>query len=208
MKRVLIADDHPLVRSGIVALLASAIPGCSCAEAASLAEAMRLLAEDPAFDLITLDLDLPDAKQLDALATLRQHYPDIPIAILSGSRDANLARAALAAGAAGFISKMQKPETLLAALSAIRDHGSYQEPAFAAPDPEEKQVLDKVASLTPQQRTVFRLVVNGQLNKQIAYELDISLTTVKAHVSAILAKLEVASRTQAVILAKRYSLFP
>jgi DNA-binding NarL/FixJ family response regulator len=207
MRQVLIADDHPLVRSGIVALLSSALPGCDCREAASLAEAMAILAEDDGFDLITLDLDLPDAKQLDALSELKKRYPEIPIAILSASKDVHLARAALSAGASGFISKMQKPDALLAALQAIREHGIYQDPAFAHADPQEEQVLRRVASLTPQQTAVFRLVVDGKLNKQIAFELDISLTTVKTHVSAILAKLGVASRTQAVILAKRYSLF-
>jgi DNA-binding NarL/FixJ family response regulator len=207
MDRILIADDHPLVRSGIVALLSSAMPGCNCAEAASLAEAMAILADDPDFDLITLDLDLPDAKQLDALSELHERYPGIPIAILSGSRDTNLARAAVAAGAAGFVSKMQKPEVLLSALQAIREEGSYREPAFVSPDPEEQRVMERAGSLTPQQRAVFKLVVDGRLNKQIAYDLDISLTTVKAHVSAILGKLGVASRTQAVILAQRYNLF-
>lgn len=207
MDRILIADDHPLVRSGIVALLSSTMPDCSCSEAATLAEAMTILADDPDFDLITLDLDLPDAKRLDGLSELRKRYPAIPIAILSGSRDAGLARAALAAGASGFISKMQKPDALLSALRAIGEQGVYHDPALAIADPQEEQVLGRVASLTPQQTVVFRLVVEGKLNKQIAFDLAISLTTVKAHVSAVLAKLGVASRTQAVILAKRYSLF-
>jgi len=207
LERILVADDHPLVRSGIVALLSSAMPNCSCTQACSLAEVMAILGEAANFDLITLDLDLPDAKQLDALSALRRCYPQIPIAILSGSRDPNLARAALAAGASGFVSKMHKPETLLAALKAIREHGSYREPALVAPDSEEGHVLDGVASLTPQQRAVFQLVAEGRPNKQIAHVLNISVTTVKAHVSAILAKLGVTSRTQAVILAKRYGLF-
>lgn len=206
MQRILITDDHPMVRSGIAALLSSVMPDCAYSEAASLAEAMALLADDSRFDLITLDLDLPDAKQLDALSELKKHYPEIPIAVLSGSRDTHLARAALAAGAAGFISKMQKPEELLAALMTIDGQGVCQEPAITWVEPYEGQVLARVATLTPQQRAVFRLVVEGKLNKQIAFDLGISLTTVKAHVSAILAKLDVANRTQAVILAKRYSL--
>lgn len=207
LHRILIADDHPLVRSGIVALISSAWPDCACREAASLAEAMSILAEGADFDLVTLDLDLPDAKQLDGLGELRRHYPEIPVAILSGSRDRSLARAAIAAGAAGFISKLQKPDELLAALRTIREQGVYRAPDMAAADPAEERVLTKVASLTPQQTAVFKLVIMGRLNKQIAHDLGISLTTVKAHVSAILAKLEVASRTQAVILAQRHSLF-
>lgn len=208
MTRLLIADDHPLVRSGIVALLSSVMPDSTCREAASLAETLDLLADDAGIDLITLDLDLPDAKQLDGLAELRRLYPEIPVAILSGSRDANLARAALAAGASGFISKIQKPEAMLSAVRSIIETGTWLDPSLPPPDAAEEQVLARVARLTPQQTAVFKLVVDGQLNKQIAYALDISLTTAKAHVSAILAKLGVSSRTQAVILAKRYNLFP
>lgn len=205
--RILIADDHPLVRSGLAALLTSALPGCSCAEAGSLAEAVAILTQDPAFDLITLDLDLPDAKRLDALAELRRRYPEIPVAVLSGNRDPSLARAALAAGASGFISKMQKPDALLSAISAICDSGLYDNADLAPADPGEARAFANKATLTAQQAIVFGLVADGRLNKQIAHELNISLTTVKAHVSAILVKMEVVNRTQAVILAKTYGLF-
>lgn len=207
VNRILIADDHPLVRSGIVALLTSAIPGCRCSEAASLAETIALLSDDPDYDLITLDLDLPDTQRLDGLAELRRRFPGIPIAILSGSRDTGLLRAALAAGASGFVSKMQKPAELLAALRVITERGVYHDPVLNQTDAQQEAFQARVADLTPQQTAVLKLVIDGKQNKQIAFDLDISLTTVKAHVSAVLAKLGVSTRTQAVIRAKHYGLY-
>lgn len=207
--RILITDDHPLVCDGLRALLASAFTHCRFEEAYSLKDAMEQLSADQDFDLITLDLDLPDAKQLEALGQLRARFPSIPIAVLSANKDPVIARAALSAGAAGFISKSQRPEILLSALRTILDGGTYAEAITpATPDDEDQRFLRKVRTLTPQQRTVFGMIVQGRLNKQIAYELSISLTTVKAHVSAVLAKLEVANRTQAAILAKRLQLVP
>jgi DNA-binding NarL/FixJ family response regulator len=208
MDRILITDDHPLVRNGVRALLASAFPAWELHEADSLKSAIDLLSANPDFDLVTLDLDLPDAKQLEALAFLRARFPSVPIAILSASRDAGLVRAALASGASGFISKSQTPDQLVAALQAIRDHGIYVTGDLPPAEPADDALLQKVQSLTPQQRAVLAMIVAGRLNKQIAHELGISLTTVKAHVSAVLAKLGVVSRTQAALLAKRLHIFP
>lgn len=208
MDRILITDDHPLVRDGLRALLGSAFPSCEFKEAASLQEAVTQLSANAEVDLVMLDLDLPDAKQLEALSQLRTRFPGVPIAILSGSKDPSLVRAALAAGASGFISKSQRPDVLITALETIRDCGAYVDPAATSADPDEARVLRNLDALTPQQRAVFRMIVEGRLNKQIAHELQISLTTVKAHVSAVLAKLEVVNRTQAALLAKRFNLFP
>jgi DNA-binding NarL/FixJ family response regulator len=208
MDRILITDDHPLVRNGIRALLSSAFPTCELHEAASLKGALEVLGADPDFDLVTLDLDLPDAKQLEALTYLRARFPSVPIAVLSASRDAGLMRLALASGASGFISKSETPEHLVAALQAIRDHGIYVSGELPPVEQEDEKLLQRIESLTPQQRAVLGMIVAGLLNKQIAHELNISLTTVKAHVSALLAKLGVVSRTQAALLAKRLQIFP
>ena len=208
MDRILITDDHPFVRNGICALLASAFPDCELRQAASLSEAINCLSADGDFDLVTLDLDLPDAKQLEALSCLRARFPSVPIAILSASRDPCLARAAISAGAVGFISKSENPEALISALMSIRDCGTYVGSVLAKPEQDEVDVLRKANTLTPQQRTVFKMIVDGLPNKQIAYKLDIALSTVKLHVSAVLEKLEVASRTQATIVAKKFHIFP
>jgi DNA-binding NarL/FixJ family response regulator len=208
MDRILIADDHPLVRSGIRALLSSSFPDCEIREAPSLKTAMQLLSTDAEYDLVMLDLDLPDAKQLEAFHQLRSLFPSLPIAILSGSHDAALARSALMAGAVAFISKSERPDVLISAIESIREGGTYTSAISRSIEPEEERILRSFGTLTPQQRAVMRMIVEGRLNKQIAHELDISLTTVKAHVSAILSKLEVVSRTQAALLAKRWHLFP
>lgn len=173
-------------------------------------EAMQFLSNPDALDLdmIMLDLDLPDAKQLEGLAELRQRFPMIPVAIISASNDAALARAALAAGASGFISKSQTPDVLVTALTRICDGGTYAAPDLLVSDPAEADILNKLKTLTPQQRMVLKMIVQGHLNKQIAHELSISLTTVKAHVSAALLKLEVTNRTQAALLVKRFHLLP
>lgn len=210
MDYVLIIDDHALVRQGLRALLEQSFPSCKFEEAASLKEAMHFLSNPVALDLdmVMLDLDLPDAKQLEGLAELRHRFPMIPVAIISASKDAALARAALAAGASGFISKSQTPDVLVAALTCIRDGSTYAAPDLLIQDPAEADILNKLKTLTPQQRMVLRMIVQGHLNKQIAHELSISLTTVKAHVSAALLKLEVTNRTQAALLVKRFHLLP
>ena len=208
MDRILIIDDHPLVRNAIGALFASAFPQSGFCEAASLKDAMNLLATEHDIDLVTLDLDLPDAKQLEALSQLRARFPSIPIAVLSASKDSSLARASLSIGAAAFISKSQKPESLIEALQAIRDCGSYKGIEATEPQEDEKEVMRKVSTLTSQQRAVFKMITEGRQNKQIAYELSISLTTTKAHVSKVLEKLKVFNRTQATILANRFHIFP
>lgn len=208
MDHVLITDDHPLVRKGLRAVIAAAFPSSAVDEASSLEEAVNILVHNPDIDLMMLDLDLPDAKHLEGLSLLRDRFPAIPIAIISATNNASLARAALAAGASGFISKSQNPETLVTALRSISEGGVYSEVEEQLPSCHEQQVLHKVQSLTPQQYAVFQMVVRGNPNKQIAHELNVSLTTVKAHVSAVLFKLGVTSRTQAAILASRVNLFP
>jgi DNA-binding NarL/FixJ family response regulator len=207
MDRILITDDHPLVRSGITALLTSAFPTCDIREATSLRTAVELLSSGPEYDLVMLDLDLPDAKQLEAFHQLRTRFPGLPIAILSGSKDAALARSAITAGAAAFISKSERPDVLVAAIESIRGGGTYSSSLSLSMAPEEELILSRFGTLTSQQRAVLKMIVEGRLNKQIAHELGISLTTVKAHVSAILSKLEVVSRTQAALLAKRLQIF-
>jgi DNA-binding NarL/FixJ family response regulator len=207
LDRILITDDHPLVRNGICALLGSALADCEIEEASSLRDAIARLSSGAEFDLVTLDLDLPDAKQLQALTSLRGRFPSVPIAILSASKDPYLARAAVSVGAAGFISKSDHPDTLVSAVRSILACGTYAGPAEARLDEGEMEVRRKVGALTPQQHTVFEMISEGLQNKQIAHRLGISISTVKLHVSAVLVKLEVASRTQATILAKTYHIF-
>lgn len=206
LESVLIVDDHALIRDGLRAILSSAFPACAIAEAGSFAEALGQLEvlADP--DLVLLDLNIPDAQRFSALEQLRADFPSLPVVMVSGSYDRVTVRDALAAGAAGFLPKTLDRATILDAIGQVLE-GEIYVPGELQSDPvadeEDEKIRRLIDSLTPQQRVVLGHVVAGRLNKQIAHELDISMTTVKAHVSAILCKLNVFSRTQAVILANR-----
>jgi DNA-binding NarL/FixJ family response regulator len=206
LESVLIVDDHALIRDGLRAILSSAFPACTIAEAGSFTEALGQLEAQPDPDLVLLDLNIPDAQRFSALEQLRADFPSLPVVMVSGSYDRVTVRDALAAGAAGFLPKTLDRETILDAISQVL-MGEIYVPGELQSDPvadeEDEKIRKLIDSLTPQQRVVLGHVVAGRLNKQIAHELDISMTTVKAHVSAILCKLNVFSRTQAVILANR-----
>lgn len=206
MERVLIVDDHPLVRDGLRSVIAVSFDGCEIFEAASLEEALATLEKQSNFDLVLLDLNIPDVKRLDGLKLLRSRHPILPVVMVSGAFDRGIVREALGAGAAGFIPKSMKRSAIVDALHRVVSGEIYMPDAIdEAPQEsaEEADILTRIGSLTPQQRIVLTHLVHGRLNKQIAHDLSVSMTTVKAHVSAILQKLNVFSRTQAVILANR-----
>jgi len=200
--RILIVDDHALVRDGMRTLLESCFPASQVLEAADYAEAQSTLAAQEDVDLVLLDLNIPDAKRFSALEGLREHYPATPVVMVSGTLDGSAVREALAAGAAGFIPKSLKRAEIIEALRQVLA-GEIYVPDFDFAEEEssaeDTAIRQRIGTLTPQ----LGLLVSGRLNKQIAYELDVSMTTVKAHVSAILQKLNVFSRTQAVILANK-----
>lgn len=206
MERVLIVDDHPLVRDGLRSVVAVSFDGCEIHEASSLEEALATLEKQSNFDLILLDLNIPDVKRLDGLRLLRSRYPILPVVMVSGAFDRAIVREALAAGAAGFIPKSMKRSAIMEALRRIISGEIYLPEAIGEmteSSVEESDILSRIDNLTPQQKTVLIHLVNGRLNKQIAHDLGVSMTTVKAHVSAILQKLGVFSRTQAVIKANQ-----
>jgi DNA-binding NarL/FixJ family response regulator len=200
----LVVDDHPLFREAIQLAIRLAYPEAKMAEATSIAGAKEAIAREGPFDLVLLDLSMPDTHGFDGLLELRTAYPKLPIVIVSALEDPRIVHEAMTYGAAGFIYKSaRKPELV----DAIRDimGGSvslpkgYEPPQAGAQSGRLKDLSRRLASLTPQQLRVLLMLRQGKLNKQIAYELDVGETTVKAHVSEILRKLNVASRTQAVI---------
>jgi DNA-binding NarL/FixJ family response regulator len=206
MERVLIIDDHPLVRDGLRSVIAVTFDGCEIFEAAGLDDALATLEKQSNFDLILLDLNIPDVKRLDGLRLLRNRYPILPVVMVSGAFDRAIVREALSAGAAGFIPKSMKRSAIVDALHRVVSGEIYMPDAIedsTQDSQEETDILGRINSLTPQQRVVLAHLVHGRLNKQIAHDLSVSMTTVKAHVSAILQKLGVFSRTQAVIMANR-----
>lgn len=206
MERVLIVDDHPLVRDGLRSVISISFDNIEIFEAASLDEAVATLEKQENFDLILLDLNIPDVRRLDGLRLLRSRFPILPVVMVSGSFDRAVVQEALAAGAAGFIPKSLKRSGIVDALHRIVAGEIYLPDAMGdlpVPSAEEDEIVRRIDSLTPQQKTVLGHLVRGRLNKQIAHDLGVSMTTIKAHVSAILQKLGVLSRTQAVIKANR-----
>lgn len=205
----LIVDDHPLVCSALEGMLKSAFAPCDLLQAHSAAEALETVRQLEDIDLVLLDLKLPDVDGFQGLLQLRKEAPKVPILVLSGLEDTRLAELARSYGALGYVTKKSSASEIVAAVSEVlAGNTAFDTPSGSGTDELEAfdQVSRVIGSLTPQQTTVLRLLGEGLLNKQIAYELSISESTVKAHVSAILKKLEVSSRMQAVLLAQRGSI--
>lgn len=203
---LVIADDHPLFRDALRQAVASVISSVNIGEAGSFEDLTSLLEQDADVDLILLDLTMPGISGFSGLIYLRAQYPAIPVVIVSASDDVATIRRSLDFGASGFIPKRVGVETLRDAILKVMD-GDIWVPAdtdlSTASDPDMTRLRDRLVTLTPQQVRVLMMLSEGLLNKQIAYELGVSEATIKAHVSAILQKLGVESRTQAVIAAAR-----
>lgn len=209
--RILIADDHPLFREALKQALAGGLPRAAIGEAGSLDQVRERLAKNDDCDLVLLDLKMPGAQGLSGLVYLRAQYPNIPVAVVSASEDRAIVRKALDLGAAGFIPKSSGSEAIVAAVNSILAGGVWSPPGHAEDrdgDRETEDLMGRMASLTAQQIRVLMMLRAGLLNKQIAFELDVSEATVKAHVSAVLQKLNVSSRTQAVIAAGKLDVVP
>jgi DNA-binding NarL/FixJ family response regulator len=176
----------------------------------ALAQALDMLRGGLEPDTILLDLNLPDVAGLEGLARLRNAAPGVPVIVVSSMSDERIIQAVMQAGAAGFVPKHSPRDDFVAALRAVGSGGAWW-PDGCSPAPATKgsetapTVMDRLSDLTPQQGRILALICEGYLNKQIAYELSISETTVKAHVTAILRKLGAQSRTQAVRIANSAS---
>ena len=204
--RILIVDDHPLFREALRHALGTAKSRLEISEADSLNSLTAKLADDDFCDLVLLDLRMPGVQGLSGLIYLRSQYPNIPVVIISANEEAGIVQKSLNLGASGFIPKSSGTAVIIEAVEAVLAGGVWT-PAWAngqvPVDPEIAAIARRVASLTAQQIRVLMMLQEGLLNKQIAHALDVSEATVKAHVSAILLKLGVASRTQAVIAASK-----
>ncbi len=208
--RFLIADDHPLFRNALAGILNAHFPEHSLLESEDFDSTVAVLTRESDIDLLLLDLNMPGSYELYGLAALRQQFPTLPVAVISASEDADVIARCMAYGAAAFIPKSSSPETITGALESVLDGDTWLPEAWRnrlrAVDNEELELANRVASLTPQQYRVLCLVAEGWLNKQIAYDLDITEATVKAHMTNIFRKLQVSNRTQAVVLASRLQL--
>lgn len=204
--RIIIVDDHPLFRGALNQALTNSLGHTDILEAGSLDELTTVLATDSAIDLVLLDLTMPGVQGFSGLLYLRAEHPAIPVMIVSAREDASTIRSAMSFGASGFVPKSEPIDRIRAAVKTVLDGGIWVPQAAtldSAADAETAALAGRLATLTPQQIRVLMMLGEGLLNKQIAYKLGVSEATIKAHVSAILQKLGVDSRTQAVIAVNR-----
>ncbi|WP_232630146.1 response regulator [Methylobacterium sp. Leaf118] len=202
--RLLLVDDHPLFREALASAIALAFPGAELHEADGIRGACEILERTPAIDLTLLDLTMQGVAGFDGLVGIRTRFPRVPILIVSGLEEPRIMHEAVRHGAAGFVPKAVDKATLTRAISEVLNGALFLPPDLAAPPPTARPsrkppLAERVARLTPQQMRVLSMIRQGKLNKQIAHELQVGDSTVKAHVSEILRKLEVISRTQIVI---------
>ncbi|MGQ7847724.1 response regulator transcription factor [Granulosicoccus sp. 3-233] len=204
LSQVLIIDDHPLFREALSSALKLACPSVSSCEVSTLEEAVSVLEADRDYDIALLDLNIPGVSGFEGLLRLRTLHPRLPVLVVSGLENEQIIDEAITYGAAGFLPKSLGREVLASAIDVIMAGGIYvpdrlvnsQEVDVSS---DKARIIERLLSLTPQQLRVLFMLREGLLNKQIAYELDVGATTVKKHVSEILRKLCVHSRTQAVI---------
>ncbi len=204
--RLVIADDHPLFRGALREAVHGLFERVDIAEAGSFDEVTKLLEGGSDVNLIMLDLAMPGVRGFSGLMYLRAHYPSVPVVVVSANDDPTVIRRCMDFGGAGFIPKKLGIDAIRTAIMRVLEGGVWTPPDVdlgSGTDAESAELLARLASLTPQQVRVLMMLSGGLLNKQIAYELGVSEATVKAHVSAILQKLKVESRTQAVITASK-----
>ena len=211
LNSALIIDDHPLFLDALSMTLraVSGIRDIDTAE--NLESALALLARGVRPDVIVLDLNLPDVSGLDGLIRLHNAAAPLPIVVVSSMADHRMIGSAIRAGATGFVPKHSQREVFRAAFDKIARGERYVPEGVPldtdpnTPVTDQEEAISRLSRLTRQQAKILQLICEGKLNKQIAYDLSIAETTVKAHVTAIMRKLGVQSRTQAVLMAQEAS---
>lgn len=201
---ILIVDDHPLFRSALIQAVQNALPAAVLSETASVAGLHEILERQFEPDLVLLDLNLPDASGFSALVHLRSTYPALPVIVVSAHEESSIMQRALAHGALAYIPKSAPPQHIYDAIQTVlagetwlpdQQNLSLYDPRASA----ETDLAARLQSLTPQQFRVLMMISEGLLNKQIAYTLNVSEATIKAHVTAIFRKMDVQNRIQAVL---------
>jgi DNA-binding NarL/FixJ family response regulator len=199
---IIIADEHPLFRGAMRQALSGMDGAPAIVEAADFAAARKTAADYPDADLLLLDLTMPGVSGLSGLIALRAEFPSLPVMVVSAHDDPATIHRALDLGASGFLSKSAGIEEIREGIEKVMAGEVFVPAGYDQAqeyEPEVADLLQRLQTLTPQQSRVLSMLGEGLLNKQIAYELGVSEATIKAHVSAILLKLNVDSRTQAVI---------
>lgn len=200
MQRILVVDDHPLYREGMVSALRARLPGLEVLGAGSAEEGLTVLEGNPETDLVLIDLRLPGMDGFDALAAYAARFPTVSRVLISGQEDAAIVRRAFDAGASGFIPKSMAVDEVAAAIRRVLDGGVFL--------PAQGEQPPRSGALTLRQLEALRLLGAGYTNKEIAKALDITERTAKAHVAAIFEVLGADNRTQAVVAAQRLGYLP
>ncbi len=214
VQKLIVADDHPLFRAALRQALSQAIDNCDIYEAEDMESLQTVVAVHSDCDLLLLDLHMPGAHGFSGLIFINGQYPDIPVIVVSANEKPEIMRRAIDYGAAGFLPKSAKGEMISTAISEVLAGEIWLPDALreqilnSSFDVGEQKIADAVATLTPQQFKVSTMLAAGLLNKQIAYEMNVTEATVKAHLTALFRKLGVNSRTQAVLAISRLNLEP
>ena len=201
--QIIIADDHPLFRAALRQAVSQAVPEADVIEVDSIKALQAAVDLHPSADLVLLDLNMPGAHGFSGLVFMRGQYPGLPVVVVSGAEEIQVMRRAIDYGASGFIPKSAPLPTITQAIRDVLDGDMWLPEGVAERlervQPDITDISDRLASLTPQQFRVLGMLAEGLLNKQIAYDLEVSEATVKAHITAVFRKLGVRNRTQAVI---------
>jgi len=196
----IVVDDHPMCRQATAMALGVAAPELTVVEAASLAEASERAGEAT---LMTLDLALPDNRSVLGVPALLERFPGLKLLVISGALNPEIEQQVAATGAHGYLSKATPISVMMEAMRAVIAGGSWFSPAVEAATLSPESDFVRLSSLTNAQSRVLTAMESGRLNKQIAFDLGLSEITVKAHVKAILKKLAVPNRTQAILMLQR-----
>jgi DNA-binding NarL/FixJ family response regulator len=203
--KALLVDDHTLFREGLALLMCSAFPELHCHQAGSITQALETLGREPDIRLVLLDLGLPDSAGMTSLRRLRDAAPSATVVVMSADETPETVLSAIDEGAAGFIPKTSRLNAMRGALETVLAGGVYLPPTMLGTRPE-AATAESSLGLSPRQLDVLRLLIDGKSNKLICRELELSESTVKTHLGAIFRRLEVNSRTQAVVAAARLGL--
>jgi len=210
-RNFLIIENHPLFADVLQSAIQDTIAGVHFEHAGSITEAKHTY-KGSAFDLVLVGLSRPDNHEFSGIIELRRQRPKIPIIIISAFDDHKVIQYAMACGASGFVSKAEEKRSILSSIEYVLQGGISLPESFLQAEMVLKAGTDKsicrLSCLTLQELRVLQMLCQGMLNKQIAHELRVSEATIKAHVSKILSKLKVSSRTQAVIEASKFCLSP
>lgn len=202
--KILVVDDHALVREGLHQVLKGLDESMEVLQAGNCAQAFEITQAHPDLDLVLLDYHLPDMTGLKALDVFGERHPELPIVMLSGSANVQIIRQVLEAGAAGYVTKSTLSEELLDAVRRVLEGDIYVPGEIhAANGALPAETLPSKPPLTQRQELVLKQLLDGRSNREISVALHVSEETVKTHVTAILRYFDVQNRTQAVVAAAR-----